>query len=34
MELKEYQQSALDQVKKYLELLAKEKDSGNIRHAS
>lgn len=34
MELKEYQQSALDQVKKYLELLAKEKDGGNIRHAS
>ena len=29
MELKEYQQSALDQVKKYLGLLAKEKDVGN-----
>jgi len=31
MELKEYQQSALDQVRRYLEYLAHEKDEGNIR---
>jgi type III restriction enzyme len=34
MELKEYQQTALDQVKKYLELLAKERDDGNTKHSS
>lgn len=33
VELKEYQRTALDQVKTYLELLAKEKDNGNTRHA-
>lgn len=34
MELKEYQQKALDQIKQYLELLAKERQSGNLKHAS
>ncbi|MGH7195600.1 MAG: DEAD/DEAH box helicase [Candidatus Saccharimonadales bacterium] len=34
MELKDYQQTALTRVKSYLELLATEKDSGNVRHAS
>lgn len=34
MELKEYQQMALDRVKQFLELLAKERAGGNARHAS
>ena len=33
MELKDYQQQALEQVKRYLELLAKERGDGNKRHA-
>lgn len=34
MELKEYQETALGTVKKYLELLAGERDSGNLKHAA
>lgn len=34
MELKEYQQQALEQVKNYLELLAQERDGGNRQYAS
>lgn len=34
MELKEYQKTALKQVKNYLQFLDKEKTSGNLRHAS
>jgi len=34
MELKDYQQKALDQVKEYLEALAKERKDGNLKHAS
>ncbi len=34
MELKGYQQAALDQVKRYLELLAKERVDNNAKHAS
>ncbi len=34
MELKEYQKSALKQVKNYLQLLDKERSSGNLRHTS
>lgn len=34
MELKEYQQKTLGQLKQYLKLLAKEKDADNLRHAS
>lgn len=34
MELKDYQQTALKQVRRYLEFLSKEKTDGNTRHAS
>jgi len=34
MELKEYQKTALKQIKNYLQLLNKERSSGNLRHAS
>ncbi len=34
MELKDYQIKALDQVKQYLEALAKERKDGNLKHTS
>jgi len=34
MQLKDYQVSALSQIRRYLELLDKEKSEGNIKHAS
>ena len=34
MELKDYQIKALEQVKQYLEVLAKERKEGNLKHAS
>ena len=34
MELKEFQQQALDRVERYLSLVRKEQDRGNARHAS
>lgn len=34
MELKDYQTKALDQIKNYLQLLVKERESGNLKHAS
>ena len=34
MELKDFQKTSLERVKKYLELVRKEQDKGNARHAS
>jgi len=34
MELKEYQQSVVDQVERFLRAVARERESGNARHAS
>lgn len=34
MQLKDYQQRTLDQIKAYLDLLTKERTAGNIKHAS
>jgi type III restriction enzyme len=34
MELKQYQVTTLTRVRQYLELLAKERESGNAKHAS
>jgi len=34
MELRDFQRTSLERIKKYLELVRKEQNSGNIRHAS
>ncbi len=34
MELKDFQKTSLERIKKYLELVRKEQDSGNINYAS
>lgn len=34
MELRDFQKTSLERIKKYLELVRKEQDNGNIRHAS
>lgn len=34
MELKDFQKTSLERIKKYLELVRKQQDSGNARHAS
>lgn len=34
MELKDYQKNALERIRKYLALVRKQQDTGNIRHAS
>lgn len=34
MELKDFQKTSLERIKKYLELVRKEQDTGNARHAS
>jgi len=34
MELKDFQKTSLERIRKYLELVRKEQDNGNLRHAS